>query len=105
MAMHQQMFQQYQAMLAQQMAMQQQMMNTNGTTPAGGNATANPAAAFGAMPSMIPMMNAQMPGMPGATGDASTQQQFMAMPGFMPTMPFGYPNNQMQGFQKPNEEK
>jgi hypothetical protein len=55
------------------MAMQQQMMNTNGTTPAGGNATANPAAAFGAMPSMIPMMNAQMPGMPGATGDASTQ--------------------------------
>ena len=61
------------------------MMNTNGSPPAGGNGTANPAAAFGAMPT-FPMMN-QMP------GDASAQQQFMAMPGFMPTMPFGYPNN------------
>ena len=102
--MHQQMFQQYQAMLAQQMAMQQQMMNANGSTTAGGNGATNSAAAFGAMPT-FPMMN-QMPGvMPGATADASAQQQFMAMPGFMPTMPFGYPNNQMQGFQKPNEEK
>ena len=115
MALHQQMFQQYQAMLAQQLAMQQHMMsqgatNTNTTTSAAPNGTnasnvtannmmqQNPYAAamaggMGNFPMMPQMGGATMP-VPGATSDGqTTQQQFVPMTGFMPAMPFIYPNS------------
>jgi hypothetical protein len=108
MALHQHMFQQYQSMLAQQMAMNQQTQNgvKNGAT--------NPAAAsipnFGA-----PGMNGQMGGVPMVppmgvpymvppTGMDQSQQQFMPM---VP-MPMMYPPAQgvaPQQFYNKNEEK
>jgi len=83
----------------------------SGAGAAGGQAAAG-AAAMGGFPMM---QNPMAPGMPGAlpvaggtdqAASAQNQQQFMAMPGFVPAMPMMYPGNvagaQGQLNQQPN---
>lgn len=88
------MFQQYQAMYSQNMAMQQQLLAANGGNSNSSTPTSNTAQAqfpqMGGFPMMQPM---GMPGL-GATGDQTNQMQspFMQMPGMMPTMPMMFPN-------------
>lgn len=108
-------------MLAQQLAMQQQIMTQGGTAAAAGTTpqtvqspnAQNPYAAMGGMGSFPMMPNMAAPGMiPGSpampgvatttpTGDVQNpmgQQQFMPMAGFMPAMPIIYPTNAAAGF-------
>jgi hypothetical protein len=102
MAYHQQQMQQYQAMIAQNMAMQ--MINQNGTAKVDGVQGQNQANPFamgmnpqmnlppmGGFP-MMPQMPMQMPGaMPGAPMDPSQAPPMMPMMG-MPMMYPPFPN-------------
>lgn len=84
---------------------------TSGAGAANGQAAAG-SAAMGGFPMMQNPMAPAMPGvMPVAGGtdqaaSAQNQQQFMAMPGFVPAMPMMYPGNvagtQGQLNQQPN---
>lgn len=92
------MFQQYQAMLAQQMAMQQQMMSQQN-----GAAGATTTPQVPQMPQM-PQMPMAMPGFMPPTGDqAQFPQGFMPMPMMYPQYPAAPQQNGT--FPGKNEEK
>lgn len=109
MAIHQQMYQQYHALLTQQLALQQQFaQNGQGTTTAAGVPQSPMGGAFPMMPNMAaPQM--QVPGMMNpnaAAGDQSATQQQFFMPGMIPAMPFVYPQQTGQaGFNASQAQK